>query len=698
MAGAVVLIITWGGAREMIAQERALLDLGAQSRAMAAARAARDALPRALESAERALAAVQSRAIAQVRGERREVEAIEKNLLAAVAHGLDGLRAVAASDGNGALIWQPEPGAMPAWLGGRAFFLAHRQGRMAPILSPLGAGGLVLSAPILGQGGRGFAGLALALIDPQRLAQALPGATGPGEPQLLLFHADGSLLARGRQAVSGHEALQLEPLLALEPLPGGHAERGVTRRGAEGGRAIAVATVLVPGFELVVQSSVEDLAGGDAVNRVALLVHGLAGAISCLVALGLIWLFGRVPGGVAAEAGAAGGASIGPTPPAPLEIAPGGAAYAARITSAQGGTERQIKITAVNAAMLRVTGWDSAAFQDVAKWQRAIDWGSYPPGAPLLERLAEAGTPPLDEGEVEYRLRRPDGGWMWLRESARVVGRGPGHADVLGWLADVTRAREGAAQADHAGRIAARGVLAAGLAHELNQPLAVMALAAENALEALEEGEAGIPEALLRLRRIAAQAERAQAIAAQLRSFGRLEAAVLEPVCLADAVRGALGLVGGALAEAGIEVVLRMAPNLAAVRGQPVLVEQLVVNLALNARDAMADCPQGLRRLSIIGEPGAEAHEVRLVLRDTGGGIPAEVVERVFDPFFSTKPASKGTGLGLALCRSIMLRFGGSVALGNLAHGQGAEAVLIFQRARQRQAERAAGAPLMQGL
>jgi len=690
MAGAVVLIIIWGGAREMMAQERALLDLSAQSRAMAAARAARDALPRALEPAERALAAVQSRAIAQARGERREVEAIEKNLLAAVAYGLDGLRAVAASDGNGALTWQPQPGAMPPWLGGSAFFLAHRQGRMGPILSPLGAGGLVLSAPIPGQGGRGFAGLALALIDPQRLAQALPGAAGPGEPQLLLFHADGSLLARGWQAVRGHGALQLEPLLALDPLPGGHAERGVTRRGAEGGRAIAVATVLVPGFGLIVQSSVEDVAGGDAVNRMALLVHGLAGAMSCLVALGLIWLFGRVPG-------AAGACGSGVAPP-PLEIMPGGVTYAARITSAQGGTERQIKITAVNAAMLRVTGWDSAAFQDVARWQRAIDWGSYPPGAPLLERLAEAGTPPLDEGEVEYRLRRPDGGWMWLRESARVVGRWPHHVDVMGWLADVTREREGAAQADDAGRIAARGVLAAGLAHELNQPLAVMALAAENALDALEGGEAGIPEALLRLRRIAAQAERAQAIAAQLRSFGRLEAAVLEPVCLADAVRGALGLVGGALAEAGIEVVLRMAPNLAAVRGQPVLVEQLVVNLALNARDAMAACPQGRRRLSIIGEPGVEAHEVRLVLRDTGGGIPPEVVERVFDPFFSTKPASKGTGLGLALCRSIMLRFGGSVALGNLAHGQGAEAVLTFQRARQRQAERAAGAPLMQGL
>ena len=70
-----------------------------------------------------------------------------------------------------------------------------------------------------------------------------------------------------------------------------------------------------------------------------------------------------------------------------------------------------------------------------------------------------------------------------------MVRRGPGHVDVLGWLADVTGEREAAGLGDDRGQMEARGVMAAGLAHELNQPLAVMALAAENALEALEEGE-----------------------------------------------------------------------------------------------------------------------------------------------------------------------------------------------------------------
>ncbi|NDG49213.1 MAG: hypothetical protein EBY30_09260, partial [Rhodospirillales bacterium] len=116
MAGAVMLVLIWSSALGVIADDRAARELAAQSRAMAAARAVRDALPRALEPAERAIAALQNRAGAQGRGAWREAEAIEKHLLAAVLQGQDGLRAVAASDASGALIWQPQPGALPAWL------------------------------------------------------------------------------------------------------------------------------------------------------------------------------------------------------------------------------------------------------------------------------------------------------------------------------------------------------------------------------------------------------------------------------------------------------------------------------------------------------------------------------------------------------------------------------------------------------
>ena len=703
MVGAAVLIFTWSTALEVAAGERAEREATQQARALAAARSARDNVPRTIEPADRALGMLQARVAALARNDRREAEAIEQTLLGLTRRAQDGIRALAATDGQGSVVWQSQQGnqAVQPWLGNAEFFLAHRYGRMAPILSRaggqganggLGGGGLILSTPLQGPGGA-FAGVLLAVLDPQRLGGALPATSLPTDPQLLLFHSDGTLIARGRNAAMAQQSPRLDNSMTPELMSGGGGERIATRRDPDSGNPVAFAATLVPGYDLVVLASVEAVQGGIATSRIALVVFGLAGAISCLVCAGLLWLFGRgmrvgEPEETSFEAADEAEAPAPPvslallppalpppalTPPAPApsvvrpaQLAPprreepapipaavpealalpmpmaasGGfieamptVAYAARIIPASPGLERQIRVTAVNSTLLQLTGWEASAFQDVPKWQRSIDWGSYPPGAPLLERLAEpAGVAEkvTEEGQVEYRLRRPDGSWMWLRETAKVVGRHPTHVDVLGCLADVTRERELAAQADSASRVAARGAMAAGLAHELNQPLAVMSLAAENALEALEEGEAGIPEALARLRRISAQAERAKAIAAQLRSFARLEAAVLEPVSLPAAVRGALSLVGGALSEARVEVELRMAPGLPAVRGQPVLVEQLVVNLCLNARDAMVSRGEGERRLTIIGEPGVETHEIRLVVaghrrRHPGRGAGAGV-------------------------------------------------------------------------
>ncbi|MBY0336390.1 MAG: PAS domain-containing protein, partial [Acetobacteraceae bacterium] len=371
----------------------------------------------------------------------------------------------------------------------------------------------------------------------------------------------------------------------------------------------------------------------------------------------------------------AGGGAVLPVPSERVIEALPGVAYAARIAP---GLAR---VTAVSPALRRLTGWDVAMLQDVTHWRDMMDWASHSTPLPVWDMLL-ANPVPGAEAEAEYRLRRPDGSWMWIRESVRAIAVQGDALEVLGCLADVTRERDLAAQASGATRAVARGAMAAGLAHELNQPLAVMSLAAENALEALEEGEAGIPEALVRLRRIAAQAERAKAIAAQLRAFARLEAAVLEPVALTAAVAGMEAMVAQSLEESGIELDIRLPEDLPSVRGQPLLVEQVLVNLCLNARDALLQRPEGYRRIWIRAEIGPEPDEVTVRLRDSGPGIPPAAIERIFDPFFTTKPASKGTGLGLPLCRSIMLRFGGAITVEN-AEGGGAEAVLTFRRARQ---------------
>ncbi len=761
IVGTAALVLTWSIALDIIRAENTEREYSTQTRAMMAARQGRDAIPRALEPADRALALMQTRASAITRNARADIEAIEQTLSGIARRGQDGIRALAVTDATGGIAWQSQPGVVGTWLGNADFFMAHRFGRMAPVLSrfsgPGGGGLLVLTQPILGAGGV-FNGVALAVLEPLRFAQSLPSTVAPGDAQVALFHSDGTLIARGRNTATAQTTPRLDPALLPDTAPGATGERSLTRRDGTANLATAFGSAQVNGFDLVVLASIEDPQGGITPSRIALVVYGLAGALSCLVIFALLWLFGRLlrtdddEAQVAVEASPATApetlvvpaisapalaipalaapalaapALASPTlaaptllrsevvppvrdyTPLPVPIPPPAnlieglptVAYAARLMP---DAEPMVRITAVNSTLRQVTGWETQVFQDVARWQRTIDWGSYPAGLPLLERLAQPlapGEEPMREAQVEYRLRRPDGTWMWLRETAKVVARHPTHLDVLGCLADVTRERELAAQADSASRVAARGAMAAGLAHELNQPLAVMSLAAENAMEALEEGAAGIPEALNRLRRIATQAERAKVIASQLRSFARLEAAVLEPVSLAAAARGAMGLMSGALREANIEVELRVDPGLAPVRGQPVLVEQVIVNLLQNARDAIITQEAGPRRIIIQGEPGVEAHEMRLLVSDTGGGVPGEALERVFDPFFTTKSATKGTGLGLPLCRSIMLRFGGGIALTNLPSGLGAEAVLTFVRARLPQAESPMATPeLTQGV
>ena len=166
---------------------------------------------------------------------------------------------------------------------------------------------------------------------------------------------------------------------------------------------------------------------------------------------------------------------------------------------------------------------------------------------------------------------------------------------------------------------------------EAYQPIAIMSLAAENAAEALEAGEGGIEDALARLRRIMAQADRAKAIVTQLRAFSRVDIGAVEPVDLGHAVQGLMVLAGQALRDANVQVQLRLPDVLPPVVGQVVLVEQVLLNLALNARDALMDRPSDRRRLRIDAEIGPGAEEVCLRVMDTGPGLTPEVLERLIE-------------------------------------------------------------------
>lgn len=254
----------------------------------------------------------------------------------------------------------------------------------------------------------------------------------------------------------------------------------------------------------------------------------------------------------------------------------------------------------------------------------------------------------------------------------------PGGGDgfiVLGL--DNTEQRRQESQIIHMSKLATLGEVATGMAHELNQPLNVIRMAAENALDRTAIDTETAAYVRSKLERIVLQVERAAKIIDHMRIFGRRDASVAthDPW---SAVEGALSILGEQMRIGGIAVSLRGAPGLCDVGCDQALLEQVIVNLLLNARDAIVDRrardPAGPDRGRIeislqVRADRAGAVRALLGVSDNGGGIPEPVLPRLFEPFFTTKPAGKGTGLGLSVSYGIVRELGGRLSAVNAAEG-----------------------------
>lgn len=315
-------------------------------------------------------------------------------------------------------------------------------------------------------------------------------------------------------------------------------------------------------------------------------------------------------------------------------------------------------------AVEAVTGWPPEAFTAEAGAAHMSH-----PEDPRLEALLQRALR-HEVAEEEWRLRQPDGGWRWMRTHCRRLSVRPdGSGDVVGYVLNVTAEREARGRALTSARLASLGEMAAGLAHELKQPLQAISLAAENAMFAAEPFQA--PEIGRRLERIIGQAQRAGDIIEHLRRFARgaADRAVLAEVGLGEAVDGVLAMIGHNLRDNDIAIEVDLGAPPPRVQGDLIGLEQVLTNLLLNARDALAQQPPGRRRaVRIAAAPGADGR-VTLTVADTGGGIQAEVLARIFEPFVTTKDLEKGTGLGLAVCHGLVGAMGGEIAARNGPEG-----------------------------
>ncbi len=311
-----------------------------------------------------------------------------------------------------------------------------------------------------------------------------------------------------------------------------------------------------------------------------------------------------------------------------------------------------------------VTGWPATDLTS----EDALRRHAYPGDT----RLADIAEALWQDGQVRYewRMLQPDGGVRWLSTLVRVLQRrGDDHMEIIGYSLNITAEQDAKARALGAAKLAALGEMAAGLAHELKQPLQSMSLAAEIGLLAAARHDHA--EIRRRFATIVGQAQRASYLIERLRRFssGAGTRLATEDVPLATAVEGALLLTGSALSNAGVTVEVALGEPAPVVRGEAVLLEQVLTNLLLNAADAMAAQPAGApRRIRIAAESAADGM-VRITVADTGGGIPADILARIFEPFVTTKGPDKGTGLGLSICHGLITGMGGTIEARNAAAG-----------------------------
>jgi two-component system C4-dicarboxylate transport sensor histidine kinase DctB len=223
-----------------------------------------------------------------------------------------------------------------------------------------------------------------------------------------------------------------------------------------------------------------------------------------------------------------------------------------------------------------------------------------------------------------------------------------------------------------AGKLAMLGQMAAGVTHELNQPLAAIRAFADNARTFLQRGQAAQAEA--NLGHIGDASARMGAIISQLKGFARKDEAICA-VDMAKPVRASAFMMESEFRRHGVALAIDAGAEPDAVpllvAGDPVRIEQVLINLLRNALDAVEDSPE--RQVCIALARVDDHAEVRI--SDSGGGIPEQVAAHLFEPFYTTKPSGKGLGLGLAISSSIVQAMNGQLTAHNLPGG-GAQFVL----------------------
>jgi two-component system cell cycle sensor histidine kinase/response regulator CckA len=270
-----------------------------------------------------------------------------------------------------------------------------------------------------------------------------------------------------------------------------------------------------------------------------------------------------------------------------------------------------------------------------------------------------------EDHEYEYRVRDSEGQIVWVRDQVRVLRLEDGGLQLRGVTVDISSRRELEERLLQSQKMDAVGQLAGGVAHDFNNLLVVIRGYTDLLLARIED-----EAALEQLREVNQAAQRATDLIDQLLAFGRRAPSLREPVNLNDLIHGLEPMLRRLIDE-DIALEIETEPTLDDVRADPGQLEQVLVNLIINARDAMPYGGEIRIQTSAADIAGAEVGElglspgrwVVLTVSDNGSGMTTETQARIFEPFFTTKDHGRGTGLGLSTVYGIIEQGGGKVTV-----------------------------------
>lgn len=285
--------------------------------------------------------------------------------------------------------------------------------------------------------------------------------------------------------------------------------------------------------------------------------------------------------------------------------------------------------------------------------------------ASILKQVASLFERPRTE-RYEHEVLRPDGTIGWQQWVDRVVVDDHGRAfEVQAIGRDTTELRHAEREAQEQGkevarltRVAILGELSGALAHELNQPLTAILSNAQAAERFLARSPVDLNEIRAILHDIVSDDKRAGEVINRLRALMKKGEANVQPLNLNNLAAEVLELTHSELIERNIALTTRLTPGLPDIRGDRVQLQQLLLNLIMNACEAMA-FNNGAERILEIRTDRDGADTLRIIVADRGPGIPAGLMDGLFEPFITTK--TQGLGLGLSICRSIVTAHGGRI-------------------------------------